>query len=69
MGEDRDDYAEALDQPVAAVAEGRELEASAGPREPPQDLMAALEADIEAAHRDHGSQPCPPALYAVRHGD
>jgi non-homologous end joining protein Ku len=45
-----DDYAEALQQLVAAVSAGRELAAPAGPREPPEDLMAALEASIRAAH-------------------
>ncbi|MGW3200062.1 hypothetical protein ACWDBD_36960 [Streptomyces sp. NPDC001118] len=49
-----DDYSEALAQLVAAVAEGRELQAPAEPREPPQDLMAALEASIRTAHRDRG---------------
>lgn len=53
-GDVRDEYAEALNQLVAAVTAGRELEAPAGPREPPQDLMAALEASIRAARRrDH----------------
>ncbi|TLS46154.1 Ku protein [Streptomyces montanus] len=51
----RDEYAEALAQLVAAVSSGRELEAAAAPREPPQDLMAALEASIRAARRDEGS--------------
>jgi Ku protein len=50
----RDDYAEALDQLVAAVSEGRQLEAPAEPREPPEDLMAVLEASIRAAHRGEG---------------
>ncbi|MGW1290552.1 hypothetical protein ACWD4N_45000 [Streptomyces sp. NPDC002586] len=48
----RDEYAEALDQLVAAVAEGRELEVPAGPREAPEDLMAVLEASIRAAQRN-----------------
>lgn len=50
----RDEYAEALDRLVVAVSEGRELEAPAGPREPPQDLMAALEASIRASHPGEG---------------
>ncbi|MFB7504815.1 hypothetical protein [Streptomyces broussonetiae] len=44
-----DDYAEALQQLVAALGAGRELAAPAGPQEPPTDLMAALEASIRAA--------------------
>lgn len=47
----RDEYAEALDQLVAALTEGRQLETPAGPSEPPQDLMAALEASIRASRR------------------
>ncbi|EGX54621.1 hypothetical protein SZN_36991, partial [Streptomyces zinciresistens K42] len=51
----RDEYSEALNRLVAAVTAGRELEAPAGPREPPQDLMAALEASIRASRRDGGA--------------
>jgi DNA end-binding protein Ku len=48
----RDEYGEALDRLVAAVTEGRELEEPPAPREPPQDLIAALEASIRASRRD-----------------
>ncbi|MFD7055564.1 Ku protein [Streptomyces mirabilis] len=51
----RDEYAEALDQLVAAVTAGRELEVPAVPREPPQDLMEALEASIRASRRTEGT--------------
>jgi len=51
----RDEYAEALDRLVAAVTAGRELEAPTAPREPPEDLMAALEASIRASRRAEGA--------------
>lgn len=51
----RDEYSEALNRLVAAVTAGRELEAPTGPREPPQDLMAALEASIRASRRGEGA--------------
>ncbi|GGJ73533.1 Ku protein [Streptomyces brasiliensis] len=50
-----DDYAKALHQLVAALSSGRTPAAPAVPREPPLDLMAALEASIRAARLDQSS--------------